>query len=290
MNIKYNNRLLTAVLTVLIGLSSIQAYAQEKRIVIYHTNDTHSRIEPVDPHSSDRNAGMGGYVRRATVLDSLRTVEPELLLFDCGDFSQGTPYYNFYQGEVEIKLMNLMKYDAVTIGNHEFDFGLENMARLFKMANFPIVCANYDFTGTVVEGLVKPYTIFNKDGLKVGVFGLSPRLEGLVQASNCIGVEYLDPISVADEVAAKLKFEEKCDLVICISHLGLRPSPLNRASDQVLVKETANIDVVLGGHSHTFMEEPEFVNNREGVAVPISQMGKNGVFLGKLSVLLNPKK
>lgn len=286
MNTTYRFSLLTTLILLIGGLS---VFAQDKVITMYHTNDTHSRIEPIDPNSSDKYAGYAGYVRRATLLEELRAANPNLLLFDCGDFSQGTPYYNFYKGELEIKLMNLMKYDAATIGNHEFDFGLENMARLFKMAEFPILCANYDFTGTVVEGLVKPYTILYREGLKIGVFGVSPRMEGLVQASNCVGVGYLDPIKKADEIAEFLKKEEKCDLVICLSHLGLKPSPLNRESDQVLVRETSNIDVVLGGHSHTFMEVPEFIENRDGIKVPISQMGKNGVFVGKIEVVLSPR-
>lgn len=288
MKSKYINKIFLLGLFIL-G-NAFTSFAQEKVITMYHTNDVHSRIEPIDPNSSDKNAGAAGFVRRTTVIEELRNNDSSLLLFDCGDFSQGTPYYNFYRGEVEIKLMNAMKYDAATIGNHEFDFGLENMARLFDMANFPIVCANYDFTGTVVESHVKPYIILNRDGLKIGVFGLSPRLEGLVQASNCIGVEYLDPVQVANEVAHQLKVVEKCDLVVCLSHLGLRPSPLNRASDQVLVKETSNIDVVLGGHSHTFMDEPEFVENKVGIKVPISQMGKNGVFVGKIAVSFDSKK
>lgn len=264
------------------------AQAQQKELYIYHSNDTHSRIEPIDVNSADKFAGLGGYVRRATAIDSLRQVNPSLLLFDCGDFSQGTPYYNMYKGEVEVLLMNQMGYDAATIGNHEFDFGIENMARLFEMADFPIVCANYDFKGTVLEPLVKPYVIIEREGVKIGVFGLSPRLEGLVQASNSEGVSYLSPIESANEVAKKLKDELGCDFVVCLSHLGLRPSALNQDSDQVLVRNTANIDLVLGGHSHTFMDDPEIVLNKEGKSVPISQMGKNGVYLGMFKVTFEP--
>ena len=269
---------------------SLFAVAQRKELTIYHTNDTHSRIEPIDINSADKYAGYGGYIRRATAMKSLRKENADLLLFDCGDFSQGTPYYNLYKGDVEVKLMNLMAYDAVAIGNHEFDFGLENMARLFEMANFPIVCSNYDFKGTVVEPFVKSYIIIERAGLKIGVFGLSPRLEGLVQEAHYESVIYNDPIETANEVAKLLKVEKKCDLVICLSHLGLRPSALNQDSDQVLVRETANIDVVLGGHSHTFMDEPEIVLNKEGKGVPITQMGKNGVFLGKLKLTLEAEK
>ena len=164
---------------------SLAASAQRtKQLTILHTSDTHSRIEPIDSHAADQYAGMGGVVRRATFLKDYRAKHPDVLLFDCGDISQGTPYYNLFQGEVEVKMMNLMGYDAMTIGNHEFDFGLDNMARLFRMADFPVVCANYDVTGTVLEGLVKPYVVLNRNGMKIGVFGLSPKMEGLVQADN----------------------------------------------------------------------------------------------------------
>lgn len=288
---KYNlNKNILVVLCLLVSEFGSIAYGQVKELYVFHTNDTHSRIEPIDKTSSDKYAGKAGYVRRATAVEQLRQEHKNMLLFDCGDFSQGTPYYNMYKGEVEIKLMNAIGYDAATIGNHEFDFGLENMARLFKMANFPIVCANYGFEGTVLESLVKPYIILNKDGLKIGVFGLSPKMEGLVQASNCEGVTYQDPIEAANKVAHHLKMEEDCDVVICLSHLGLRPSALNQDSDQVLVRNTANIDVVLGGHSHTFMKEPEIVLNKEGKSVPISQMGKNGVFLGEFKITFEPAK
>ena len=179
-----------------------------KQLVILQTSDTHSRIEPIAVNAADRYAGMGGTVRRATFIKEARKINPNLLLFDCGDISQGTPYYNLFQGEVEVKMMNLMGYDAMTIGNHEFDFGLENMARLFRMANFPVVCSNYDVTGTVLEGLVKPYTTFYRNGLKIGVFGLAPKMEGLVQADKCEGVVYNDPIEAAQKMADLLKNEE----------------------------------------------------------------------------------
>lgn len=263
--------------------------AQVKELYIYHTNDTHSRIEPIDLNSSDRNVGAAGYVRRATLMAQLRQENPDLLLFDCGDFSQGTPYYNLYKGEVEVKLMNAIGYHAATIGNHEFDFGLENMARLFQMADFPIVCANYDFTGTVLESIVRPYIVLERKGIKIGVFGLSPKLEGLVQQSNCEGVVFLDPVEKANEIASYLRTKENCDVVICLSHLGLRPSALNQDSDEVLIRNTSHLDLVLGGHSHTFMDQPEIILNKEGQGVPVSQMGKNGVYVGEFRLSLSPK-
>lgn len=257
---------------------------QTKQLVILHTSDTHSRIEPIDPHAADRYAGMGGVVRRATFLKDFRAGNPDVLLFDCGDISQGTPYYNLFQGEVEVKMMNLMGYDAMTIGNHEFDFGLDNMARLFRMADFPVVCANYDVTGTVLEGLVKPYVVLNRDGMKIGVFGLSPKMEGLVQADKCEGVVYNDPIAAAQEVTDRLRAQEGCDVVICLSHLGFRIK--NEVCDEKLAAETKGIDVILGGHSHTFMEKPAFYLNAEGKSIPVLHTGKSGIFVGELDLTL----
>jgi 5'-nucleotidase len=209
---------------------------QTKQLVILHTSDTHSRIEPIDLHAADPYAGAGGVVRRATFLKDFRTKNPDVLLFDCGDISQGTPYYNLFRGEVEVQMMNLMGYDAMTIGNHEFDFGLYNMARLFRMAHFPVVCANYDVTGTVLEGLVKPYVVLERGGMKIGVFGVSPKMEGLVQADKCEGIVYNDPIVAAQEVTDLLRTKEGCDVVICLSHLGFRLK--NEVCDEKLAAAT----------------------------------------------------
>ena len=255
-----------------------------KQLVILQTSDTHSRIEAIAVNAADRYAGMGGTVRRATFIKEARKINPNLLLFDCGDISQGTPYYNLFQGEVEVKMMNLMGYDAMTIGNHEFDFGLENMARLFRMANFPVVCSNYDVTGTVLEGLVKPYTTFNRNGLKIGVFGLAPKMEGLVQADKCEGVVYNDPIEVAQKMADLLKNEEGCDVVICLSHLGYQLK--NAPCDEELAQKTNHIDAILGGHTHTFMKEPAVYLNKDGQNVPVMHTGKSGIYVGMLKLKL----
>lgn len=257
---------------------------QTKQLTILHTSDTHSRIEPIDRHAADKNAGMGGAVRRASFVKAFRSTHPDVLLFDCGDISQGTPYYNLFEGEVEVKMMNLMKYDAMTIGNHEFDFGLDNMARLFRMADFPVVCANYDVTGTVLEGLVKPYVVLERDGLRIGVFGLSPEMAGLVQADKCEGIVYNDPIAVAQEVTDLLRGKEQCDVVICLSHLGFQLK--YSVCDEKLVAATRGIDVILGGHSHTFMEKPAFYLNADGENVPVLHTGKNGVFVGEIDLTL----
>ena len=268
-------------LVVCFGFST---YAQDtKEIIILQTSDVHSRIEPIN-QKGDRNYDEGGFVRRATFLDQFRKEHKNVLLFDCGDISQGTPYYNMFRGEVEVKLMNEMGYDAMTIGNHEFDFGLDNMARLFRMAHFPVVCANYDVTGTVLEGLVKPYVVLERGGIKIGVFGVSPKMEGLVQADKCEGIVYNDPIVAAQEVTDLLRTKEGCDVVICLSHLGFRLK--NEVCDEKLAAATRGIDVILGGHSHTFMEKPAFCLNAEEKSIPVLHTGRSGIFVGELDLTL----
>lgn len=273
----------------LVLLSQPLAARGQDTLFVLHTSDTHSRIEPVSRQSADRNAGLGGVVRRVSFVKQYRAEHPDVLLFDCGDFSQGTPYYNMFRGELEVKMMNLMGYDAMTIGNHEFDFGLENMARLFRMAHFPVVCANYEVAGTPLEGLVKPYVVLERQGVRVGVFGLSPRVEGLVQADKCQGIVYRDPIPVAREMVRLLRKEEKCDVVICLSHLGLYGSGLGDAGDEVLAAQTEGIDLILGGHSHTYLERPSFYENASGQEVPVMHVGKNGAYVGKIKLELESK-
>ncbi len=266
------------------GMSATGENEVELRIV--HTNDTHSCVMPVSPHSSDTAlADKGGFVRRAALVRDLRAEDNSLLLFDSGDFSQGSAYYNLYKGEVEVKLMNEMRYDAATIGNHEFDFGLENMARIFRMAGFPIVCANYHVEGTVLEGLVKPYVILERKGVKIGVFGLGTQLEGMVASENYAGVIYEDPITAANRVADILKHREHCDLVVCLSHLGWQ---IDGIDDSEVIPATRDIDIVLGGHSHTYMEHPEVVKNADGEYVYCNQMGKHGRYVGELSLQMLP--
>lgn len=267
-------------LTIFVCLLTVVAVAQKKQLVILHTNDTHSCVMPLNPNLADSAlAGRGGFLRRMALIEDERANTPGLLLIDSGDFSQGSPYYNFYKGEVEVELMNRMGYDVATIGNHEFDFGLENMARIFRMAKFPIVCANYDFTGTSVEGLVKPYTIIKRNGLKIGLFGLSPQPKGLVDTTKFVGVKYLDPVETARRMAALLKTKKKCDVVICVSHLGWENEEL---TDQMLVPATRDIDIVLGGHSHTYMKTLQYVKNVDGKDVPVDQNGKHGIWIGRI--------
>lgn len=281
-----HNRIL--LLAALLTVFTLQATAKTKQLLILHTNDTHSCVMPLKPTLKDTIvAGRGGFIRRAEMIKQERQSNPELLLLDSGDFSQGSPYYSMFKGDVEIGLMNRMNYDAATIGNHEFDFGLENMARIFKMATFPIVCANYNFTGTCLEGIVKPYTIIRRKGLKIGIFGVAPQLDGLVSKKNCEGVEYQDPIKVAQQTADLLKKQEKCDLVICLSHLGWGTSGVN---DKQLMSQTRDIDVVLGGHSHTHLKKMEYVKNLDGEEIGNDQNGKSGIFVGRIVVDLKKKK
>lgn len=278
-------RILT-ILTIAVAVT-LTAAAKGRQLLILHTNDTHSCVLPLNPNLADTMlAGRGGFLRRAAMIDQMRKEDKDLLLLDSGDFSQGSPYYTMFKGDVETELMNIMGYDAATIGNHEFDFGLENMARIFRKAKFPIVCANYDFTGTVVEGLVKPYVIIKRKGVRIGIFGLSPKLDGLVMASTCAGVRYSDPIKTANAVADKLKNEEKCDVVICLSHLGWDEAGLN---DMEMMAKTRNIDLVLGGHSHSYFKTLNHVRNLDGKDVPNDQNGKHGIFVGKITLRLEKR-
>ena len=259
-----------------------------KELRLYHTNDMHSRVEvfPAD-YADTLLAGKGGLLRRATFIRRQRERYKDLLLLDAGDFSQGTPYYNIYRGEVEVRLMNAMRYDAATIGNHEFDYGLENMARLFRMAEFPVVCANYDVTGTVLEDLVQEYTVVERSGVRIGIFGIGPRLEGLVERDKFGGVKFEDPVSEAQRVVQLLREQEKCEVVVCLSHLGWEEESY---SDVELIRHTRGIDAVIGGHSHTYFEAPVFCRDLDGKEVPVQQMGKHGVFVGEMILKLKPIK
>ncbi len=278
--------LLTAVCLLAPAMLRAQDSARVK-VWVLHTNDTHSCVMPISPHDADTlQADKGGFLRRAAFVRQMRAEKDSaLLLFDSGDFSQGSPYYNLFHGEVEVKLMNHMGYDAATIGNHEFDFGTENMARLFRLAQFPIVNSNYGFAGTALEGLVKPYAVFVRKGVRIGVLGVGPQLEGLVAKDNIGGVTFEDPIPAAARVVKHLREVEQCDLVICLSHLGWG---LKGKSDEELIRATTGIDIVLGGHSHTYFKDPEFLENAEGGYVIYNQMGKNGRYVGTLEMELAP--
>lgn len=264
---------------------ALNAVAQ-KRIVILQTNDCHSQILPFNKNLADKTkADLGGFTRRVAYVKQQREKNPDLLLFDSGDFSQGSSYYNLFKGDVEIGLMNVMHYDAATIGNHEFDFGLDNMARIFRIAEFPVVCANYDFKGTVLENIVKPYVVLKRNGLKIGVFGLSPKLEGLVVKENYGSIKYLDPVSSARNVVKILREKEKCDFVVCLSHLGWKTGD-EEPSDERLIPLTDGIDVVLGGHTHSYVTPMDMVYNSKGNNVLISQNGKSGMYISRFDIKL----
>ena len=265
----------------LFAVSPLDVVAKKhKQLVVLHTNDTHSTLFPVNSNIDNQEiAGRGGFLRRVNMVKEQRQQHPDLLLFDSGDFSQGSGYYTLFKGEVEVGLMNQMGYDAATIGNHEFDFGLDNMARIFRMAKFPIVCSNYDCTGTVIQDLVKPYITLVRNGVKIGVFALSPELKGLVFDGNCEGITYLDPAETAQKYIHILRKQEKCDIVICISHLGWEVSDY---TDEMFLKKVEGCDLVLGGHTHTYMKELGYAPDKTGKRIPVDQNGKHGAFIGKL--------
>lgn len=273
------------VMAVALCMTTAVATAQ-KELVVLHTNDTHSCIMPLSETLADTMlAGRAGFLRRVAMLEEERRAEPELLLFDSGDFCQGSPYYTLFKGDVEVGLMNRMGYDAGTIGNHEFDYGLENMARVLGGLNFPIVCANYKFTQYGLDKIVKPYVILNRKGLKIGVFGLGTELDGMVDKKNYEQTVYLDPVKTAQEMADLLR-QKKCDVVICLSHLGWEEKGMG---DQEMIRRTRGIDLVLGGHSHTYMKALEYVNNLDGKPIPVDQNGKHGIFVGKMRLHVSHK-
>ena len=269
---------------IMAGPSLLQAteYFNPLKLTILHTNDTHSRLEPF-PMDGGRNQGMGGVASRGKLINQIRQEEEHVLLLDAGDIFQGTPYFNLYKGEPEIKAMSAMKYDACTIGNHDFDAGMENLAtQLTRQANFPMLVANYDFTGTPMENKTQPYKIFKKGKLKIGVFGVSIEGRGLI-ADNLFGAtKYLDPIRKANETANELRKNKGCDMVICLSHLGYQYKEDNKVSDEVLAKETENIDLIIGGHTHTFFDNPVGYKNKKGDDVIVNQVGFAGIILGRL--------
>ena len=259
------------------------AAVKTPRLTILHTNDWHSRIEPF-PDDGGRNANRGGAIRRMHLIEQVRAVEPNVLLVDSGDIFQGTPYFNFFAGELEMKLMSRMGYDAATIGNHDFDAGMENLVTQMGHANFPLVNANYEFKDTPLAGKTPDYTIINKGGIKVGVFGLGIKLDGLVPKALYGSTNYLDPIERGNETARRLREDEKCDLVICLSHLGYRYRSDDEVDDIDLASNSRHIDVILGGHTHTFLNEPTVVPNEQGDPVIVNQVGFGGLRLGRLDV------
>ncbi len=263
------------------SIAQAASYFSPLTLTILHTNDVHSRLEPF-PMDGGRNQGLGGVASRAQLINRIRQEEDHVLLLDAGDIFQGTPYFNIYKGEPEIKAMSEMSYDACTIGNHDFDAGMENLAtQLTRHANFPMLVANYDFAGTPMEHKTKPHKIFKKGKLKIGVFGIGIEGRGLIPDSLFGATKYLEPVQKANEEAALLK-REGCDLIICLSHLGNRYPGSNIVSDEILAKETEDVDLIIGGHTHTFLEKPLVYTNKKGDEVVVNQVGFAGIILGRL--------
>lgn len=261
------------------GLELISAHAAADTIItILHTNDTHSQIDPLPPN--DPNAGKGGVARRATLVKRIRQQNPNTLLVDAGDVFQGTPYFNFYRGEVEYKAMSAIGYDAGTLGNHEFDNGVEALAAALKFANFDLVSANYDVKGTVLEGRVKPYVVKAVGGIRVGLFGLGISPVALITPANFKGVTYNDPVVVARAVVKTLREKERCALVVCMSHLGYNPNA--QSGDSLVASQVDGIDFIAGGHSHLFMKEPAKQKQPCGAETLIFQVGKSGINVGRV--------
>ncbi len=284
----------TAASSALLGLSgmSLSSFStiDTKKITILHTNDTHSHIDPF-PVDHPKNPNMGGAARRAAIIESIRKEEKNVLLLDAGDIFQGTPYFNYYGGELEFKLMSMMQYDLATMGNHDFDNGIEGFYAQLPHAKFDFVSANYDFKNTVLNDIVKPYKIIIKDGIKIGIFGLGVQLDGLVDKKLYKETIYNNPIEVAQDMTRILKEEKKCDLVICLSHLGFKyKDEPEKPSDIVLAQKTKNIDLIIGGHTHTFLDKPVIEKNSEGKEVLINQVGCFGVNLGRIDFYLSNDK
>ncbi|MFI0490543.1 bifunctional metallophosphatase/5'-nucleotidase [Flavobacterium sp.] len=284
----------TAAGTTLLGfglsLSSFEL-AEVKKITILHTNDVHSHIDPF-PMDDPRNPNMGGVARRAALIEKIRQENANVLLLDAGDIFQGTPYFNYYGGELEFKLMSMMKYDLSTIGNHDFDNGVDGLTAQMPHATFEFVSANYDFKNTSMAAFVKPYKIFNKNGIKIGVFGLGIELEGLVDKKMYKETVYHNPVETAQDIVLILKKEQKCDLVICLSHLGYKynKEDADKISDLKLAALTKDIDLIIGGHTHTFLDKPTIAKNLDGKEVLVNQVGCYGINLGHIDFYLDTNK
>lgn len=260
-------------------VSDALALAKSKKLTILHTNDMHSRIEAF-PNDGGRNANQGGMLKLAELIKQIRQQEEHILLLDAGDVFQGTPFFNFYGGELEFKLMSKMGYDASTLGNHEFDNGLKGIYDQLPHAKFPHLIANYDFSGTILKDAFLPYKIFKKGSLNIGVFGLGIELSGLVAPKNFEGTKYVDPVQVAREIVQELR-SKKCDLIICLSHLGYSYRSA-KIDDLKLAAQVDGIDLIIGGHTHTFLEQPTTVNSASGYTTLVNQVGTGALRLGRI--------
>lgn len=275
-----------------VALSGFSAYSAElvkekkvKKLTLLYTNDQHSRIEPF-PDNDPKFAGQGGFAKRAGLIKSIRDQEENILVLDAGDIFQGTPYFNFYKGEIEYKLMTKMGYDVVTLGNHDFDLGIENLLQQMPHAGFSFVNCNYNFSGTDINHKILPFKIFKKNGIKIGVLGVGIELEGLVDKKLYGGIKYNNPLDCANSTAHHLKNNLNCDYIICLSHLGYKYDS-QKISDVSLASQSRNIDLIIGGHTHTFLNEPVKLTNSEGKEVLVTQVGWAGIWLGKLEIFFS---
>ncbi|MGB1104344.1 MAG: bifunctional metallophosphatase/5'-nucleotidase [Crocinitomicaceae bacterium] len=259
--------------------SAVKLGKNRRKITVLHTNDTHSHIDAF-PHNHGKYPGKGGVEKRYNLVQQIRNQEKNVLLLDAGDIFQGTPYFNIHGGELELKLMSKLGYDAATMGNHDFDGGMDGFDKALPNANFPFLCANYDFSNTILNGKTKSNHIFEKDDLKIGVFGLGVELDGLVSKELYQETVYNDPIEKAQQQINQLK-EGGCNLVICLSHLGYK-ARRNNMCDPVLAKNTHGLDLIIGGHTHTFLEQVEMHKNSKGKPVLINQVGWAGLVLGRI--------
>ena len=271
-------RKISIILGILLLALPFGGYSQD--LVILHTGDTHSQIEPI---RVGKGSGTAGVHRRAEYFAQVKAAHENVLLLDAGDYNQGTPYFTVFKGDLEMQLMNALGYDVVGIGNHEFDNGVDELARRLSMAQFPIVCANYDFTGTPLESLVKPYVIIEKAGKKIGIFGLTTDVTTLVAKQNREGIVYHDVYEVANNMAKELKKKQKCDLVIALTHIGYSGYP-EEVTDISLAQKTSNIDIIIGGHSHTFLETESVFKNAKGKNVLVLHAGSHGEYVGRLDL------
>jgi len=268
----------------LIAPSLVSASGKKTKLVILHTNDTHSNIDPF-PANHGKYPGMGGVSVRAAKIQQIRAEEEYVLLLDAGDIFQGTPYFNKFKGVLEMKSMTEMGYDVGTLGNHDFDIGMEGFKAARQFASFPFVNANYDFSSTAMKDDIKSHVILKKGGVKIGVFGVGIDLKGLVADENFAGMIYNDPIAAAKEQVRLLKAEH-CEVIICLSHLGFE-YPTDKLSDKVLAASTEGIDLIIGGHTHTFLEAPVVLKNAAGKEVIVNQVGYGGLYLGRIDLELS---
>jgi len=267
---------------------SVFAADDFKKLTILHTNDFHSHIDPFG-HDMPRNAGEGGMAKRAALIKKIRSESKNVLLFDAGDIYQGTPYFNYFKAQLDFELMTMMGYDAATLGNHEFDNGLEGIKSQLKFAGFPFINSNYDFSDTILAGMIIPYKIFKSGGVKVGVYGLGVELQGLVDRKNYGNTRYNDPLQTALQMEKMLAEEHEPDLIVCLSHLGYSYKD-NTVSDKVIASQTFKTDLIIGGHTHTFLDKPDLIMNKSGKDVVVNQVGFGGLILGRVDFYFSKQK